>query len=125
MSVLQLEWTRIAQVVDTFYNRVQEHPTLKVPFARVTDWPEHKDRLTYFWWIILGGERFRQEIYSPVPKHFEAKFSEPLLAEWLALFSKTILELVPEPLASTWVARAKQIGGGLVIAHNHHAERMA
>jgi hemoglobin len=125
MSVLEPDWSLIAQVVDTFYNRVQEHPSLKVPFARVTDWPHHKDRLTYFWWMILGGERFREESYAPVPKHFEANFSEPLLGEWLALFSATIRELVPEPLAALWIARARQIGAGLVIADRSYAGRLA
>ena len=50
--------TKIAQVVDVFYERAVLHPQLKAPFALVQDWTTHKQQLTHFWWLTLGGERY-------------------------------------------------------------------
>jgi truncated hemoglobin YjbI len=119
----EIGWDRIATVVDAFYDQVAVHPALQHPFAIVKDWPHHKDRLTYFWWVVLGGEKFRRETYEPVPKHFRAGFNEALLSDWLALFQATVQRIVPEPLAALWAERAKQVGAGLVIANKSYANR--
>ena len=124
-SVLRLDWGTIAAVVDNFYDQVTRHPTLKVPFSSVADWPHHKDRLTYFWWVVLGGDKFRKETYEPVPKHFKAGFSEELLGDWLLLFEATVKNFVPEPFASAWVSRAQQVGAGLLLANQSYGARMA
>jgi len=117
----EIGWDCIGRVVDSFYDQVTLHPKLQRPFAAVKDWPHHKQRLTYFWWVVLGGEKFGHESYEPVPKHFAAGFNEALLADWLSLFEATVLRIVPEPLGSMWVARAKQVGAGLVIANRSYA----
>lgn len=121
----EIGWERIARVVDAFYDQVTMHPSLQHPFSVVADWPHHKERLTYFWWVVLGGEKLRREIYEPVPKHFRAGFNEMLLSDWLALFERTVRETVPKALADAWVERAKQVGSGLVIANKSLAERMS
>ena len=38
---------RIAQVVDTFYERVQRDPELAIPSSVVKDWPHHKALITH------------------------------------------------------------------------------
>lgn len=121
----EIGWERIAGVVDAFYDQVTLHPSLRRPFSVVEDWPRHKERLTYFWWIVLGGEKFRREMYEPVPKHFRAGFNEILLSDWLALFEQTVRQVVPDALADAWVERARQVGASLVIANKGLAERMS
>lgn len=119
----QAGWETIYHVVDHFYSQIQRHPTLAGPFGHVEDWPRHKERLTYFWWVVLGGARTRQEQYDPVPKHFDAGFSPELLADWLALFRATVEQHVPAPLAAAWLEAAGKIGGGLVLANASYAAR--
>lgn len=121
----QIGWDRIHLVVDRFYSSIQTHATLATPFARVREWPRHKDRLTYFWWVVLGGARTRQEQYEPIPKHFAAGFSPELLADWLALFAATVEEFVPAELAGEWLELARKIGAGLVTANEAYAQRVA
>ena len=121
----QIGRERIYQVVDAFYSRIQTHPTLAVPFSGVRDWPHHKERLTYFWWVVLGGARTQQEHYEPIPKHFAAGFSPALLADWLTLFAAAIEEHVPAALAAAWLELARKIGSGLVIANGNYAQRIA
>jgi hemoglobin len=113
----------IYRVVDRFYSQIQTHPTLAGPFSHVEDWPHHKERLTYFWWVVLGGARTRQEQYDPVTKHFNAGFSPELLADWLVLFGTTVEQQVPAPLAAAWLEVAGKIGDGLVLANAAYAGR--
>ena len=120
----QIGWDQIHLVVDRFYSSVQTHPTLATPFARVQDWPKHKERLTYFWWVVLGGARTRQEQYEPIPKHFAAGFSPELLADWLVLFTATVEELVPGELAGEWLALARKIGSGCRCCHAQRTQRV-
>lgn len=109
---------RVAAVVDRFYNRIQEHPSLAAPFAIVHDWPAHKEILTHFWWVTLGGERYLDYSYRVAVKHEEAGFTPALLVDWLALFRETIRESIPEPaLANGWIERAERIGESLTYMH--------
>lgn len=109
---------RVARVVDTFYNRIQQHPTLATPFRRVHDWPGHKAILTHFWWVTLGGKRYLDYNYAVAHKHEEAGFTPALLADWLALFRQTIREQISEePLAGGWIERAERIGESLTYMH--------
>src|SRR5688572_7073319 len=65
----------VSAVVSDFYDRIQEHPRLAEPFGRVTDWPEHKAHLTHFWWVTLGGQRYRDKPYRVAEKHMLAGFT--------------------------------------------------
>jgi len=62
----------IAAVVDVFYTRIQGHPSLAGPFGIVEDWPHHKEKLTHFWWVLLGGDPYMEVDYSVPMKHFQA-----------------------------------------------------
>ncbi|MDN5848337.1 MAG: group III truncated hemoglobin [Nitrococcus sp.] len=100
----------ICQVVDDFYNRIQRHPTLAEPFTRVTDWPEHKARLSHFWWISLGGERYRDDHYRVASTHLPIGISDALVDDWLALFQSTLKEHLESELAAQWYQRAEHMG---------------
>lgn len=108
---------RIHRVVDRFYDRIQQHPLLSQPFARVDDWPEHKAILTHFWWVTLGGKRYLNHPYAVARKHEEAGFTPALLQEWLTLFRATVQEEVPATLAAGWIERAERIGESLTYMH--------
>ena len=105
--------TKIAQVVDVFYERAALHPQLKAPFALVQDWATHKQQLTHFWWLTLGGERYLDYQYQVRRKHEFAGFTPELLVPWLNLFRATVRESVDKDLGDEWIARAERIGKSL------------
>jgi hemoglobin len=107
----------VASVVSDFYDQVQRHTTLAVPFARVHDWGEHKTHLTHFWWVTLGGKPYRDKPYRVAEKHAAAGFTPELLVDWLALFRSTLTRHLPPELAEQWYARAQRIGRSLTLMH--------
>jgi hemoglobin len=108
---------RVRDVVVRFYAAVREHPTLSVPFARVTDWTHHEDVLTHFWWTTLGGERYLDYRYRVADRHMEAGFTPPLLEDWHRLFAQTVKTSLPPELAEAWLERARNIGASLLMMH--------
>ncbi len=109
---------RVAAVVDRFYNRIQQHPTLAAPFRIVQDWPQHKEYLAHFWWVSLGGQRYMTYGYRVAEKHAEAGFTPALLVDWLALFETVVQEELPPELAAGWLERAQKIGESLRYMYN-------
>lgn len=107
----------VERVVNRFYAKVRQHEKLKVPFARVTDWPHHLEVLTHFWWVGLGGERYLNYPYAVARKHGDAGFTPELLVDWLSLFHATLNEELAPTLAEQWYARAQQIGESLTYMH--------
>lgn len=108
---------RVAHVVQVFYGRIRQHPTLSKPFASVHDWPGHEAVLAHFWWVSLGGERYLDYSYAVARKHLDAGFTPALLAEWLALFREVLQAELPEELAVGWIKRAELIGESLTHMH--------
>lgn len=104
---------RIEQVVDTFYNRIQHHDTLAEPFLVVDDWVEHKAKMTHFWWMALGGRAYDTYQYEVGPKHAAVGVTSPLVDDWLALFEKTMREIIPDELADEWLYRAHHMGNSI------------
>lgn len=104
---------RMRAVVDDFYDRVQKHPDLAGPFRIVADWDEHKARLSHFWWMSLGGPRYRPDEYSVAPKHALVGVTPALIDTWLALFEATLRDHLPAELAEAWLARARNMGRSL------------
>jgi hemoglobin len=121
----QIGLARVHEVVSDFYDRVQRHPELARPFAIVRDWPEHKAHLAHFWWVTLGGKRYREKPYSVAEKHALAGFTQELLQAWLALFEQTLETHLSPQLAAQWYARARHIGRSLLLMHEFHAQRSA
>lgn len=109
----------VRDVVDDFYNRVQRHPALSVPFSIVDDWNEHKAHLTHFWWVALGGAPYRDKPYNVAMKHMEAGFTPELLIDWLTLFHQTLSDHLAPEQAMQWFARAQNIGRSLNMMHHH------
>lgn len=110
---LGFTFVEIETVVLTFYSRVAVDSVLKVPFSSVNDWPHHIERLTHFWWMRLGGERYMDVTYNPPLKHLEAGFNRAFLTRWLDLFREVLLEKLPTEKAAAWNKTATMMGEAL------------
>ena len=100
---------RITTVVADFYDRVRHDPELGPTFAEVRDWNEVKARIGHFWWIDLGGERYRDDVYNPhtVHRHFGVRPEQ--VDPWLRLFEATVRDHLPAELAEVWLTRARRM----------------
>ncbi len=105
----QLGREQISTVVSDFYQRVQNDPVLAPNFAHITDWDAVKARLTHFWWIDLGGARYRDDVYNPhtVHRHFGVKPDQ--VEPWLRLFEATVHDHLPPDLAEVWLERVRRM----------------
>lgn len=99
----------IAAVVSDFYDRVQHDPDLAPTFAQVRDWAQVKARIAHFWWLDLGGERYRDDVYNPhtVHRHFGVRPEQ--VAPWLRLFEATVRDHLPPDLADIWLTRVRRM----------------
>jgi hemoglobin len=104
----------IKTVVDQFYDAIQTHPTLQIPFNKVQDWPHHKERIAEFWWAALGGRPAMSYSYDPVGKHFASGFNASLLHDWQTLFLEILNKNISQELAAAWYQRVEMIGANLV-----------
>lgn len=108
----------IFDVVDDFYTRIQHDPILQTPFQSVSDWPEHINKLTHFWWIRLGGRPYLATDYNPVLKHYLAGFNSTLLQRWLQLFHATITDHLSMEQVNLWKSLSERIGEVLTIKND-------
>lgn len=99
----------IEAVISSFYDRIREHPTLGSYFSAVKDWPELKAHIGHFWWIDLGGERYREDIYNPHAVHRHLRIPPALIDDWLVLFETNLRDCLPEEPARLWLARATKM----------------
>jgi len=100
---------KILSVISHFYDLIPDHPTMGSYFSEVKDWDELKERLGHFWWIDLGGERYREDIYNPHAVHRYLRLPPELIDDWLVLFSGNLHEHLDEDSANAWMARATQM----------------
>lgn len=110
----------IQAVVNSFYDLIKEHPSLGGYFSEVKDWDELKARISHFWWIDLGGERYREDIYNPHAVHRHLKIPPILIDDWLLLFSSNLYQHLPKELADTWLARATKMAEWIRIDLQQH-----
>lgn len=118
----QLGKETIQAVVSSFYDRIREHPTLGPYFSVVKDWDELKDRISHFWWIDLGGERFREDVYNPHAIHRHLHIPPDLIDDWLALFAQNLKDHLPQEAASSWLQRATKMAEWIRIDLQQHQQ---
>ncbi len=99
----------IAAVVADFYDRVQRDPALAPTFTHVKDWDAVKTRLAHFWWIDLGGARYRDDVYNPHTVHRHVGARPQQVEPWLRLFEATVRDHVPADLAERWLTRVRRM----------------
>lgn len=100
---------RITAVVADFYDRVRRDPELGPTFAEVRDWDEVKARIGHFWWLDLGGQRYRDDIYNPHTVHRRFGVRPEQVDPWLRLFEATVRDHLPAELAEVWLARVRRM----------------
>ena len=113
---------KVKAVINDFYDQIQVHPTLAEPFSSVHDWPTHKEKISDFWWVVLGGIPKASHKYDPVGKHFAAGFNASLLSDWKSLFKIVLQDHLNPELSEKWYSRVEMIGDNLLIQDQrlHH-----
>ncbi len=99
----------IERTIDDFYERVRRHPNLAPYFAGVKDWDETKAHIAHFWWIDLGGRRYRPDIYNPTAVHRHLNIPPEQVDPWLELFVAAVADNVAADLAEVWLARVRKM----------------
>ncbi len=108
----ELDETRIAHLVNRFYDKVSADPLLGAVFNPVVDdWDAHKRLLISFWCsVALRAGTYRG---NPMAMHR----SHPIRAEhferWLAMWTETAKEVLDADAASVMIEYAGRIGQGL------------
>ncbi len=100
---------RLESVVREFHSRVLADPVLGHYFHAIPDIEDHVARFTEFWWIGMGGASTNPPDIDMIGKHQHLKISRSEMNRWLGLFSESIHELLPEELASQWIAMTASI----------------
>jgi hemoglobin len=109
----QIGHESVFAVVNEFYDLIQHHHSLAIPFGSVEHWDEHKKKITEFWWTALGGQPTESYQYNPVAKHAAAGFNHGLLEDWKNLFKQVLSKHLTEQLAAQWFDRVTLIGSNL------------
>ena len=104
----------IEMLVRTFYERIQEHPTLGPVFAHAIegDWEPHLLKMCDFWSsVMLMTGRYKGK---PMVAHARQKTIKPEhFAEWLTLFEETANDVCPDHIAPLFMDRAERIARSL------------
>ncbi|MCV3736282.1 truncated hemoglobin [Rhizobium sp. TRM96647] len=118
MAEIGVDAEFIPVLVDTFYDRVRNHPQLGPVFeARLAgQWPEHLAKMKRFWSAVAFKDGGYQG--KPVMAHQGiANLEAPLFKVWLGLFSETLDDIAPSAEAKDWfMATAERIAKSLVLS---------
>lgn len=118
MTRMGVDQAFIERLVDTFYDRVRQHPDLGPVFeARLAGrWPEHMAKMKSFWASIA----FKTGAYGgkPVQAHVGVEgMAEELFGQWLHLFAMTLRDIGATPEAGNWfMASAERIAKSLILS---------
>ena len=109
-------YDEITQVVKAFYQKATQHPQLGHFFSAIDDFADHEKRIIDFWYLSMGGKLEQPPKIDMIGKHFSLGIKDDDLQTWLALFSETLGEQLPDAKARFWMdkvmtiaARMKQI----------------
>ena len=104
----QLGLDLIREIVGSFYDQARTHPRLGPYFDHVVDWEETKEHITHFWWIDMGGERYRPDIYNPVAVHRRFRVPAELVDDWVELFVDNLRRFLDEKQVDLWRTRVEK-----------------
>ncbi|AGA79776.1 group III truncated hemoglobin [Echinicola vietnamensis] len=87
----------VEKLVHTFYGQVRQHPHLGPIFnGIVTNWPEHLERLSDFWEMILLQSGPGKQKFNPLKAHKEVDqktgqgLTQVHFGNWLELWFTTL-----------------------------------
>ncbi len=109
-----LDESKVALLVDHFYDKVRADPLLGPIFNRVVDdWGAHKVLMTSFWaTVALRSGHYRG---NPLAKHQPLSIGVEHFRRWLGLWRETAGELLDTEAAALMVGYAERIGYGMRI----------
>jgi len=100
----------ISLLVDSFYDRVLNSPTLQLHFSSL-HWAQHLPKMKKFWAFILLDEPGYTE--NVTEKHLKMKLSNNLFEEWVSLFNQTVDHHFEGERAEMAKERAQLISWGI------------
>jgi len=109
----RLDASRIAHLVDRFYEKVRVDPLLGPVFnAAVHDWDEHKRTLTSFWCsVALRANSYRG---NPMAVHrMQPGIRTEHFERWLSLWKTTTRDVLDDADAQLMLEHADRIGRSL------------
>jgi hemoglobin len=106
---------RVATVVDRFYDELSDRSDLTEPFRKVGGWQQHKARMTYFWWVALGGNPGSEEHLKMIDRQRRDGFNSKSLDAWMRLFSDVVFANVDQVLAEAWMEQAEYLKAILLL----------
>jgi len=116
---------RIALVVQALHEQTKTDPA----FARLFNVGEtacdQKARLTYFWWVVLGGSKLSDLDWKVIRENPQAGVSLRIFRDWLELFRITALPIIGAELTGAWMLRAAQPSRKFLVIEDAAAFRLA
>ncbi|HUN60674.1 MAG TPA: hypothetical protein VMU53_01730 [Candidatus Sulfotelmatobacter sp.] len=116
---------RIAMVVDRVHREMTKHEGLAKFFPAPADWGDRRARLTYFWWVVLGGNKLRAVDLQVIPLDLRAGASEELLKDWLTVFRRAARPILGEELTRAWMQKAEQVARTYLLTEEDEATPLA
>jgi hemoglobin len=109
-----LDESRLAALVDRFYDKVRADPLLGPVFdERVADWNVHKVLMASFWsTVALRSGHYRG---NPLARHQPLPIGAPHFRRWLALWRETSGETLDAEAAALMTGYAERIGYGMQV----------
>lgn len=116
----------IALVVDQVHRKMKVQPAFTAFFRAITgSHAEERARLTYFWWVVLGGKRVHSDDPDLIPKGIRSASTPAFLQDWLAVFPETALPIIGEELTRSWMLKAERLACEAVSRHQDNATELA
>jgi len=106
---LEIGLYRIALVVNLVFNQMKTQPAFATLFDVSESHDDEKACLTYFWWVVLGGNKLSDLDSEVIRGCGRMGVSSSLFREWLALFRQAALPIIGAELTDAWKRRAMQL----------------
>lgn len=116
---------RIAVVVDQVHREMKKHERLEKFFREPENWGDRRARLTYFWWVVLGGNKLRTVALEVIPQRLRVGVSDELLRDWLHVLGNAALPILGEEQTRAWMQRAEQVARTYLISDESKATQLA
>lgn len=116
---------RIALVVEQLHSRTKNHPELARIFRVSENDGDRRARLTYFWWVVLGGNRLRDTDLQMIPQIVVADVTLELLHGWLGIFRQAALPIIGEEFTRAWGEKAERLARKFLITDEDDADKLA
>jgi len=122
---LEIGLYRIALVVNGVFKQMKNHPAFATLFDVSESHDDEKACLTYFWWVVLGGNKLSDLDSEVIRGCGRMGISPGLFREWLALFRQTALPIIGKELTDAWMLRAVQVAHEFPVTGDGDAVQLA